>query len=302
VEWRGINIPITTMKVAVRHDLVQHKYWGVDAANVESTGRSPMEIEATIPFVNGIVPGKGEKWGVLYPTTFRDFLKAFADGTSGILVHPELGDILCKPESLSFDHEAQRRDGVVVTAKWIETVELDKENPLSLFGSSPIQNAELAALDLDASKEDLLKLVPDAEFNEETFEDFVDKLTDVADTVSSTVTLFANKPKQLLYRVQRLQNSIERAGNVLTWTATESLEKLKEAAIAMHDAVVDASKGNFNSLNPLPRKMKRYITPATMGIANIAAATGATVDELIDLNPILVARPQVPARTVIRHY
>ena len=86
--WRDIPFPISSMKVTVSQDLVQHKYWGVDGASVEATGRAPLEIEAVIPFVNGIVPGKGEKWGVLYPTQFRSFLKAFVDKKTGTLVHP----------------------------------------------------------------------------------------------------------------------------------------------------------------------------------------------------------------------
>lgn len=292
------------MRVSLSQDIVEHKYWGVDGADIESTGRAPMQIEATIPFVNGIVPGKGEQWGVLYPTEFRKFLKAFADRTQGMLQHPELGGILCKPVSLEFSHEAQRRDGVEVVARWVETIE---NVETAFIGETPIQAADLAALDLDASKADILALVPDAAFPEETFDSFVNKLAGTIDSVTTFVQLITAKPNQILHRIQTLQDSVQRARNALTWPVEEACERMKEASLA-----IAKSSGNgvvfvpSAASAPLGRKIGRYVTQARTTLAGILSALPAghktTTDDLINLNPFLIARPEVGAGVVIRYY
>lgn len=308
--WRGIFFPVSSMKVSFSQDVVEHKYWGVDAADVESTGRAPMQIEATIPFVNGIVPGKGEKWGVLYPTEFRKFVQAFADRTTGDLQHPELGFITCKAVSIDFSHDAQTRDGVMVTARWVETIaEQSKDfDP----DHTPIQAADIAALDLDASSADILGLAPEAAFPEESFESLVNKATGFVDSITTTATLLANKPAQVRYRIQTFQDSVERLKNVLTWGATESCERIKSA---MHD--LDAAFSSKvtvthsgGSTPPAPpgttpgKKIARFKTPARMNLAGILAHVSATTtfDELVSLNPILVSRIEVAEGTVIRYY
>lgn len=305
--WRGINFPISSMKVTLSQDLVEHKYWGIDAASVEATGRAPMQIEAEIPFVNGIVPGKGETWGVLYPTTFRQFLTAFADRSSGVLNHPELSGILCKPVSLDFSHDAQVRDGVKVTARWVETVDPDQDVKDPLTNDSPIQAANLAALDLDASKDDLLALVPEGAFPEESFESLMNKVTGFVDSLTLTAMLLANKPGQILYRVHALQDSLARAANVLSWPVNEACEATKAAVHNITDAFSTSHEvigTGPQTVTGVTRKIARFVTPARMSAAGILAALPApnTIDDLLALNPVLVQLSEVGAGTLIRFY
>lgn len=37
-KWRDVEVPITKMRLSIAHDLVEHKYWGVDGARIEDTG------------------------------------------------------------------------------------------------------------------------------------------------------------------------------------------------------------------------------------------------------------------------
>jgi hypothetical protein len=254
--------------VTISQDLVEHKYWGVDVADVESTGRNSMQIEAVIPFVNGIVPGKGERWGVLYPETFRKFLKAFADRSRGNFVHPELDVIICKPVSLDFEHDAQRRDGVIVTARWIETL----ENAESAFDvRSPIQEVALAALDLDAGTADIRGLTDEflpPQF-EESFDTSINKLAGEIDRFTISVQLAAARPGQILNRVRQVEGAVERARTALTWPITDACERMKEGVSRLPEALQG------------PRKVGRYVTKARATLAGILSALPVSVKAVV---------------------
>jgi prophage DNA circulation protein len=289
--WRDIQFPIASMSVSFAQDLVEHKYWGVDGASVEATGRGAMMISATIPFVNGIVPGNGEKWGILYPTTFREFVKAFGSRATGTLKHPEFGDIFCKPHTLEFSHDAQRRDGVEVRAQWVET-HLDGDDSTLTDGNSPVTEAELAALDLDASKEDLKKLVPKAPEFEESFASMMNKITGVVDRVTVSASLATGRIGAVVYRIHQLEESVDRARTALTWPITDALERMKSSS---HDVAA--------KLAAAERTILRYTVPAKTTLAGLQAALpSATIADLMRLNPILMARPDVPAGAVVKYY
>ena len=295
--WRDVPFPVTSMRVSLAQDLVEHKYWGRDGANVEATGRAPLQFEAVIPFVNGIVPGKGEQWtAFLYPDGFRKFLDAFADRKTGVLQHPALGEITCKPQSLDFAHDAQMRAGVEVTARWVETV-LPNDDGRVGVGDSPVDPAFRAG-NLDAQ----LARAPikDLPQFDETFEDAANRLAGVFDTAASRFKQLVNKPNQILYRIKRVQNSVERAKNALMWPITDSYERLKE--VIGPKTVNGSGPVQGNGRTP-SRKTVRFLIPERMTLADLQALFPTnSLDDLIYLNPRLIARPTVPAKTVIRRY
>lgn len=310
--WRGIEFPISSMEFSFDQDLAEHKYWGSDGANVEATGRNPLIIKATIPFVNGIVPGKNERWLTLYPNTFREFVTAFTDRTTGLLVHPEFGEIVCKPQSFSTTHEAARRDGVEVQATWIETLD-DELRVLQV--DSPVQTARQIAKDLDASNADIVALVPEGQFPEESFESLINKATGVVDSVSIAANLLINKPRQVIFRLEQFQNSVDRLRNVNTWPLKDAVERIKEKLLDISDAfssthtVVGTGSGSVNAPPPLVstrRAVARLVTPQgnRMTASQIQASLPVpnSMEELIALNPSLVARPEVAGGTLIRYY
>lgn len=291
--WRGIEIPVSALRLSLSHDLAEHKYVGVDGANLEATGRNSMQIEIVIPFFNGIVPGKNEKWTAnnLYPVRFRDFLHAFVDRTTGVLQHPELGEITCKPETLDFNLEPTHRDGVEVTARFRETVILGDDGQVAV-GNSPIQFLYGGAFDLDASDADLLSLVPERPEEEETFASLVNKLTGFVDKITIARNLAANKPAQILYRLNQLAASVDRARTPLTWPTTNAITQM---SVALHDVAVAMTKGT--------RKVLRYTVQAPSTLATLTSVLpGSNVDDLIHLNPQLLGRPDVQPGAVVRYY
>lgn len=290
-KWRDVEFPVTKMTVALAHDLVEHKYWGVDGARIEATGLAPMRFTAVIPFVNGIVPGKNERWSVLYPNAMRELLAACALRTTGILTHPELGEIPCKCERVEFDWSGDRRGGTECQVSWVETKQVaDTENP---FGPSPVQEIALGALDLDASTEDLAALIPTLPEFPTTFTDLARSIQGVFDTVTLLSNSTAGKINAIVYRVEQLGDSVDRAKSALTWQTTNTIEHMKS----------DAHQLKENILKNESKFILKFLVHGDTTLAGVTAQlTDAKLADLIHLNPALMKNATVAKGTVIRYY
>lgn len=311
--WKGVPFPTSKFTMSLRHDLVQHKYPGKDGANVEDTGRAPFHFTASIPFLNGTVPGKGETWDIPYPTQYRKFMSVSAEGATGVMVHPEFGPVFCKLDSCETVWSAERRDGVMVECSWIETVppgEVDKPDFVNAR-PSPVSSILLGALDLDAQIRTASPPFPSLPAYKPDFSSFMRSLTAISDQVSLASSRGLGSIGGVLYRLNTLQNSIENAQSApattvrgiispdttgaakraLLWPLRNTLEQLRGAAI-------DISK----VLGANGKPVKVFITQIEMTLANIAQNLGAPVGDLITLNPSACAAPIVPRATSIRYY
>lgn len=325
--WRGICVPVESLKMSLEQGLVQHKFWGVDAARVEATGREPLTLEATIPFVNGIAAGKGETWGsastagtgtgnsngTLYPFVFRDFIEAMRDSSTGVLQHPEYGGITCKPVSAEIVHDAETRDGVIVVAKWVETVDADLAVDDPFKSSSPITDGLLAAIDLDSSKTNLLALLPPGASQEETFDSLINKVIGTVDTVTSDINTLKAIPNQILNRVDLLVQSLQRAKNVFTWPAIDAADRLRDSVQRL--STPDNTRTVFVSgqakqvpVHAPGRTVGRYVvTGSPLSLSQVQSALACqghknSIDALIELNPGFIANPEVAQGFVVRYY
>lgn len=313
-----LHFPVESIRVSFEHDLAQHKSWNVDGARVESTGRSPMMIEAKIPFFNGIFPAKNEKWlaGTLYPDGFRNFFRAIANEKAGTLVHPEIGAIFCRCASLDVSHDAEEQDGVYVTAKWVESRE-DLGEASVLQQPSPVSEMAVAAEGLDASKTDLLALVPTAPVPDEDFASLTNKVIGLVDSLKLTTSQLAAKPGQLIYAAERIQNSINRTSdisNALSWASREWAERVESSArdIRAGEATTTARSGSGRrvvasaavSRRPIARYVNKDKGVSLVTLHSRLSAMGSktTLDELLDLNPQLISRPSVEPGAVVRYY
>ena len=310
-KWKAIGVPTSKFALRLRHDLAQHKYPGKDGANVEETGRAPYQITATIPFLNGIVPGKGETWGVLYPTTYRTFMTAAAKGTTGVLQHPEFGEISCKLESCETVWSADRRDGVIVECTWIETIDADVEADFVNSRPSPVASVLLGALDLDAQLGTVTPPFPTQPVYKPDFAALMRSITAVTDQVTLASQRGLGQFNAVAYRLNTLQASITNAQaavattvkasiapdttgaakRALLWPMINTIEQLRSAS-------VDIKK----TLGTNGRHIKTYVTPVPMTLAAVAQSVGAPVSDVIALNPTACGAPTVEARTSIRYY
>lgn len=295
-KWRDVEFPTTRFKVSVAHDLVEHKYWGVDGARVEATGLAPLRFSFSAPLTNGIVPGKGERWSVLYPNQFRALLAAFQKRETGALQHPEFGEIACKAERMDIDWEATKRGGCDAELSFVETI-LPFDTSFLNF-PSPVQEIDLAALDLDSEQtnKDLEALLAAKGLSlpkyEEDFSDFARSIQGVVDTVTVLSSRAAGKIDSIVYRANNIIDSCERAKSALTWPAVRQAERIKAAAFELRE-----------NLLALDRAIAYYRVPADTTLAGVARQVpNAKVGDLIRLNPSLMQSPVVPEGTVVRYY
>lgn len=290
-KWRDVSFPCTSFDLTLRHDLAIHKYPDVDGANVEATGRDALSFTATIPFTNGIVPGKAERWGVLYPTQWRAFLKAFADRSTGVLQHPDLGLISCKPVELRATTSAERRGGTDVEATWIETEDAPTDTESLFAGDSPITTAEIGALDLDASLGPAREVFPSLPTYDVSFEEFMRSVTSATDQVSLLSKRVAGKVDSITYRLNTLSASVDAARSPLLWPLRQSIERMRGSIPDVKKALGDSGK-----------TLAFYTVPQDTTIAGLCVDTGAKVGDIVRLNRELLRSPVVKGGTVVRYY
>lgn len=276
--------------MTLAHDLVEHKYWGVDGARVEATGLSPMRFTVSIPFINGIVPGKGERWGILYPNVMRKFLTAFADKKTGLFQHPEYGIIPCKPEHVSFELSGDHRGGMMCEATFVETVE---DEGINVLEQSPVQDIALAALDLDASDADLKSLIPTFPKYQTSWADLARSIQGIGDQLTILSNTTAGKINAIVYRVESIEDSIDRAKSALTHDVTHALEKIKAKA---HDLRADILKNS-------DKHIALFAVPYDTTLSGVLAQLpDARIGDIILLNSQLVSQAVISKGSVVRYY
>jgi len=297
-KWRDIEFPVTKMRASIAHDLVEHKYWGVDGARVESTGLAPWRFTFSIPLINGLQAGRTERWSELYPHHMRRLTAAFQKRSNGMLQHPEFGLLLCKAERLDLDWDAGRRGGVEAELTFVETtvadVELHDETPVEVvdIGSveldSPFAKLGLAALYLSRGLPLPDHLKPDAF----SYGDAVNAVKSAVDAPGLLERRLGGQINAVVYNTQRLERSIAAVRSPMTWTVTNNIEKVKAAAHNLDQKLLAGTKD-----------LALFTVPADTTLAGVVRQLpGASVSDLIRLNPVLMLQPEIPKGSVVRYY
>lgn len=336
-KWRQLHLPILRVGLSLAHDLVEHKYWGVNGARVEATGVAPIRISAVIPIANSIFPGKNEKWaaGGLYPDALRKFIIEFAKKETGYVQHPEFGEIACKPERMEFELAGEKQDCTEIRASWVETLD---DEVLHKLVPSPVQDIELAASDLAASGADLRKLAPQLPEFQESLESLGRKLTALVDTVSILQYRGAGLVNRILYQAHRLEVAIKRAssnqlGQITSLRpfqstfkdALKAMKKLRPNSTTVGTGPVASNSRpqqqaltwpaiqSLQQVKASAYSLRRailtqggvglYTTPAQTTVAGVILSLprGTSVADVIKMNPSLARGPVVSKGTVIRY-
>lgn len=306
--WRGLHLPYTHISVSLAHDLVEHKYWGVNGARVEDTGVAPVRFSATIPICNSIYPGKNEKWfaGALYPDALRNFIIAFQERTTGLLQHPEFGEVSVKPERMDFEFTGDRQDSTEIKASWVETLD---EKVLTKIQLPARLDIELAAADLEKSGQDLRKLAPGLPQFKEDFESLARKLTGLVDLVSVLSYRVLGIVNRIIYRAHLLETAIQRLTSgqmtqvtslrpftgykrqALLWPAMEALQRIQAGAYSVRKSAL-ASSG-----------VGLYTVPAQTTLPGVLQAlpSSVSVADVLKMNPDLARGPVVSKGSVVRY-
>lgn len=299
--WRGIGVPVESMRLVLRQDLAQHKYVGRPGADIEGTGRAPLELSATIPFNNFLTPGPSESWtpGTLYPDVWKKFTAAMADTSTGNLQHPELGTITCKPHTFEVDWKNSTRGGVPCNASWLETTENPNSLALLLAAINPMAGAVQAAKDIDRNLPFLTPPLPSTPTYQPTFADAMRTVQGVFDQVSLLQKRAAGVLDNILYRVNAIQQAMARAGlrienqrsSVISWPLRDALQRMAASANDLKKSLLNGKK-----------RIGLYLPARDGTLAKLASDIPAPIGDLIILNTPLLKNPIVPAHSVVRYY
>lgn len=289
-KWRDVSFPVNEMSMALRQDLVIHKIFKKDGADVEGTGRAPLQFSATIPFRNGVARGPGEEFRILYPDGWRSFIAAMADGTVGYIQHPELGDVRCRVEECTTNWKSAGRDGVDVTASWIETTEYEDALLDALARPSPIAESEYAAIELDSAFRVAAEDLPKTPEYEPNFADTMRGISGLGDQASLASNRVTGKIDQVAYRVGEVKRSFARAGDPRNFGVQQALERMTEALRGIH-----------NTLAAGKRAVSYYRAPRDITLAGLADLIPAKLPDLMRLNPRLLNSPVVFENTAVQY-
>jgi hypothetical protein len=296
LKWRDVSTPSYDFDLDLEQDHVDHKWPDHDGAHVEATGRAPLIFSATIPFLNSVQPGLSETWNTgnqaLYPTVFRAFFVAMATRSSGILQHPEFGDIQCKPRSAKCKWAAQRRDGCIVTATWKESLDdTVRQFQDVLARKSPVPEAQVAAQDLDEQIADYGNPLVTFDGDTTSYIDDISTITSAFDAVTLAQYQAGGYVDHVLYRVQALEDRVSAANDVTAWPLVTSCERMKSSLYDMKLLLLTSDRDVLN-----------LTTEQDLTLGMLAVITGASITDLLDLNPRLAAKPVVSAGTKVRYY
>ncbi len=283
--WKGIHAPLTSLKTSMRHDLAQHRMWKRDGANVESTGRAPLQFHASIPFLKTIAPAKTEQWTDLYPGTWRKFLSESAKGTTGELGHPTLGVIKCKLESFE---ATLTRGGYDADVTWVQTLTDDDEDKALVY-DSPLSTATNYTLDLEVQIADIKQ--PEFPKYNRTLTDDLREIAGLINSVGLTWSRVFGKIDAVIYRVNNIERSVKYSTNVFHIGITRNTQRIKDAMRTLKQDILNKR-----------RKTVLYFVRKPMTLTNVVFATGDTLADVIELNPSLLSRAIIPANTVVRYY
>ena len=295
LRWKEISIPYVRLGTRLRQDLAIHKFADRDGAFVEGTGRAPLEITARIPLITGLKSGPNEHWQrPLYPFTWRKLFDVCADRQSGVLQHPELGDLTCKLESMSTEWEANVRGGVYCDLAWIESDDTGVDLDQDLSAPSPLASLAAAASDLDLQ---LTQVDPSIAPSLPVFsQSYVALFSFVRGAVDQTTILqqqYAGRINELIGNARAVQLSLNMAdnSNALNWPIRQQTDLMIASGYALQQSLL--TKG---------RPIGFYTTLKDSTLAQVSNTLGANVGDIIILNRNYAGQAVVPSGSVVRFY
>lgn len=304
--WRGVEFPCESFDMELTQDHVEHKWPDRDGAHIEGVGLNPRVFKAKALFLNGIKAGSSETQpGILYPDRYRSFITACARRETGVLTHPEFGEINAKCKSAITHWAATKRDGVVVDVIWVESA---TDTLASISSPSPTDSAQSQATQLDADVGDYVKRTartPQAPFAEalrkpppglppKSFSELMNSITSIFDQRALFQKQITGKINETAYRLNVLSDAIDRAKDPQTAGIRQSVERLRDALLKLRTRLLTEQK-----------TISIFIVPKAMTWAQIAATIGMPVSEILKLNvDTMTARAAafVLPGTAIRYY
>lgn len=283
--FRGIVFHVSGMSLEISHDQAKHLYPYRDGGVIEAMGRNPVMHSFPAFFRNGL-----SGWTKTpYPTVWREFLAAFADGSTGELMHPELGKLRVKPVSCKTTWESGKRDGADCDVQFIESNDLESDLLAALDAPGLVPFS--AARDLDAACADVS---PKPELPSNLSPSLLESLKKISGAIQMAKLGVGNVISQIngyASAVGELRDTIADADNPANYQAIAAAEQLFRSMLDLAETVAKKAR---------PVTLKVVASDAEL--ASVASSFGNSLDDFLKLNPALASRTRIAGGTTVLTY
>lgn len=278
------EVPCQLASYGIKHTQAPRKYPYIDGEGHDNTGRAAIPIQVRLLFLNTLTleqPGV-----ILFPAVFNQWQERALSGAPGNLQHPILGNIRARVDSFNVDLTSAVRSGVIVDATFLETLD-EPEQQIPFVGpeTSLAASAEAAQAACDAFK----IYYPDGIIDGVSLTEAV---RGVLGTLDSTATRIDGKIRQVQQGIVKMLEDAERLNDHQAYGAIDNLSTLW--------------RGLQDLREHLPVQVQRAVQSAIAAndttCDELALSVGNKLAEFIDLNPQLLADPQVLKGTPYRYY
>lgn len=278
------SVPCRLVGLDFEHSLPVRQYPYVDGDGHDHTGRRSATMPVQLLFWNTLVleqPGM-----VLFPTVFNEWLTRILDGSAGNLEHPIFGNRRARVARGSVQLVPDVRDGVTVDVTFIETLD-DPEQQIAFTG--PDVSATAAAIAAQAACDEAGIAYPDGTPDEP---DLLTAARAAIASAESRITAAEGKINQVQGKVMRMVDDAERLNNHAMYAAYDNLVTLY------------ASLNDLKSRLPgrIQRAVGEGVTQSATSIDGLARRHGNTVEEMMNLNPQLLAEPVIQRGTPYKYF
>lgn len=280
--WRGIQYPCAERKVSFRHEGAIHTIQYRDGDFVEMLGAHGLTFAYTFPMRESIAKGPYKKlFDVGLPQLFRDALNREA----GELFDPIYGSFRCVPQLFDDTTDVMKRCGTDVRVEFLYSPELSDEDPAlrDLSGVAGIAS-EAGKLDEEVAKANWAQ-----EERPEPTQDVLLAADGVINQGLAQIDKFSAALDDFAFKLEKIENTCDRAENPQNWSIRDSARRNREAAIRTKRRL---------SENPAT-KLRQFVTRGAKLVSVLAKDVGMTAEELLRLNPGLARQPYVPAGQVV---
>jgi prophage DNA circulation protein len=278
------SVPCRMVGLDFEHSLPVRSYPYVDGDGHDHTGRRSATMPVQLLFLNTLVleqPGV-----ILFPSVFNQWLERLLDGRSGNLEHPIFGNRRARVQRGSVPLVAEVRDGVIVDVTFVETLdEPEQQIPFSGPEASVAASAIAAQAACDAAG----IAYPDGTPDEP---DLLTAARAAIAKVESRITRVEGKIRQVQGKIVRMIDDAERLNNHAMYAAYDNLVTLWAALNDLKDRLPGR----------VQRAVGEAVTQTGASIDALGRRHGNTVEDMMELNPQLLADPSIPKGTRYKYY
>ncbi|MGK3981306.1 hypothetical protein WMF38_57445 [Sorangium sp. So ce118] len=268
-------VPCKTVGLDFEHSLPVRQYPYVDGDGHDHTGRRSATMPVQLLFLNTLTleqPGI-----ILFPSVFNQWLERLLDGRAGNLEHPIFGNRRARVARGSVPLVAEVRDGVVVDVTFVETLD-EPEQQIPFAGPETSVAASAMAAQEACDEYDI-----DYPDGESDGTDLVSAVRGVIGQLDSTASQIDGTINRVMGNVTRMLDDAEALNDHNAYAAIDNLTTLWAGLKQLKEH--------------LPVQLQRAVgvavTDATTTLDKIALARGNKLEDIINLNPLLLAEPFV---------